>query len=176
MLLQRLILLWLQAADSQAIVAVEAKVGWEVLQLGEEEQAHQVAGLGAIPAAHADVKTLITLLDPGCAPVEEEGVLGYMEELPVRLADGDQVGRPVEGPVKQLWRDARVIGVDVKLEEAESLLLLQGLEPTDGCVGVLPLDEAGLGADLGVQLLQLDLADPTEMIFGRVDEAGLCVI
>ena len=67
-------------------------------------------------------------------------VFGLVEEISVLPADVDQVGCPVEGPVEQLWRDAGVVGVDVKLEESESVLLLQVLKPTDGAVSVLPLD------------------------------------
>ena len=117
LLLDGLVLLGILGADLQAIVTVEAEGDRQVLQLGEQEQSHQIAGLGTVPASHADVKAVVPLLHPDCAPVEQEGVLGLMEELPVRLADGDQVGGPVESPDEQLWGDAGAIGVDVKLEE-----------------------------------------------------------
>ena len=56
------------------------------------------------------------------------------------------------------------IAVNVKLEEREDGFVLQGFEPTYGAVGILPLGEVGLGAHSDVQLLQLHLAHPTEMV------------
>ena len=53
-----------QGADAQEVVAVEAHLDWEVGQLGQQEQAHDVAGLCAIVASHSYVKKGGALFDP----------------------------------------------------------------------------------------------------------------
>ena len=91
LLLESLVLLGLQGAHPEAIVAVQADVGWQVLELGEQEQADDVRALGAVVASHGDVEAGLAFLHPGCAPVKEDGVLDLVVELPVVLGDGDQL-------------------------------------------------------------------------------------
>ena len=74
----------------------------------KQEHPNNVTPFCPVPRSHTNVKTLFSLLDPGGAPVKEEGVLRLMEEVYVLLADVYQPGRPVESPVKQGGGDGAV--------------------------------------------------------------------
>ena len=64
-----------QGAGTQEVVAVEAHFDWEVGQLGQQEQSHDVAGLCSIVGTHNDIEKGGALFDPDLLAVPEEGLL-----------------------------------------------------------------------------------------------------
>ena len=117
LLLQLLHLPGAEVADGQPVVPVQPGLQGQVLQLGQEEQAHQIAGFSSVIAPHTDIKVFVTFLYPSVLSIMQQRLLGVHEEVLVLAGDVHDGARPVQRPRQQVLRDPRVVTNDVKLDE-----------------------------------------------------------
>ena len=165
-----------EGADTEEVVSVQASVDGKMGQLRQQKQANGVASLGAVEAAHRHIEQGVALLHPDLFAVPQEGLLSVDEKVLLLLADVDQGASPRDRLVEQLLGDRGIEAVDVRLDELEPGLVLQGVEPLQALHVGLPLSQAS-------DPLQL-LVDPGEDLFGRpaefafagVEEAALGVV
>ena len=123
-----------------------------------------------------DVKQGVALLHPDLFAVPQEGLLGVDKKILLLLADVDQGAGPGERLVEQLLGDGGVEAVDVRFNEPEPGLVLQGVEPLQALLVGLPLCQASGPLQLLVDPGEDLFGRPAEFAFAKVEEAAVGVV
>ena len=145
-------------------------------QLRQQKQANYVAN--SAPSKLPKVTSIreLPFFTQTLFAVPQEGLLGVDKKILLLLADVDQGAGPGERLVEQLLGDGGVEAVDVRFNEPEPGLVLQGVEPLQALLVGLPLCQASGPLQLLVDPGEDLFGRPAKFAFARVEEVALGVV